>query len=226
MSNYDDFDDLEKTEDFETVETANSFDNVDDTGKTQEQILAESGVTQEEIDKTFPADYEPLGKTLSEMTEEEKSQKMAETSARLSKIRKASSEDAVDMPPNMDLVNAESISLSENMQEMVDAVQLLRSTPSKSYPNINQLTENLETAKSLLGFDAKSAQALWLSRIRKDSNITGLLALIQRKAASGSSEVVAEYVSTYDKIQLKSLGFLIARESNRSSTYKISWGIQ
>lgn len=217
---------------------------VDDTGKTPDQILAEAGVTKEELDRTFPPDHVPLQTRPSELNREELKQRLKESFARQKNMR-AQNEEKVKMPDSSEINRKyaeeapENIRMTENGPsfDFDDFLGLLEK--SKEADRKQQVSDNtrrivLDEVKRTIGelvenseletFNAQVARKLYLDRIKAHSRLTELLKYIRICAKKGMFEVQVHYLGQYDRIKLTELGFTITNKSGgRVLAYMISW---
>ena len=220
---------------------------IDDTGKTPEQILAECEVTMDELNKTFPSDYEPLAKRPSEMTRDELLARLKASQER-QKDKRADSDEKADMPSidEVNRINSERpsgkvgfgpegptfefegfLKLLERSKEDARRKQesaLEQKIRQTIYSDMkNSLEEIVETAE-LEVFDAKAARRLFLEKTKEQSQLQNILKSIRKYAIKGQSQMQVHYICQYDWTKLTELGFTIENLSSGGNlAYKISW---
>ena len=217
---------------------------VDDTGKTPEQILQESGVTKEEMDRVFPPEFTPLTVHPSKLEKGELIARIKEASERLKNHVEAKNPDAIKMP-SVDEINqqyAESapekikitnegpnftldglLDMIERGKEISDRIPLSDAIRKQVFDDINGIINNFIMTSELEKFDAKAARKLWLDKIRAQSRLPVIMSMIKTCATEGKSNTVIEYLMTYDRLKLQELGFLVTRRSGQTMSYDVSW---
>jgi len=220
---------------------------VDDAGKTAEQILAECGVTKEELDKTFSPDYKPLPNRPNEMSKEEFIKRVRESQAR-QKNKRAYSKDTAPMPSTDEInrMNSERSSGKVGFGEegpqfsFEGFLQLLEKSKEDArrkqetaleqrirqtiYNDMKKSLEEIVEAAELEAFDAKSAKRLFLEKAKEQSQLQNFLKSIRKYAKKGQSEMQVHYICQFDWTRLTELGFTITNLSSGGNlAYKISW---
>ncbi len=220
---------------------------IDDTGKTTEQILAEAGVTLDELNRTFPPNHDPLNIHPSQLSREELMQRVKISYAR-ARNTKANAQDKTSFP-NANELNQKYIEnqpenirmtesgpsfafedflgLMENSKKIEDQQQLHEKTRqtilSEVYATLNGIVEKSE----LETFDAESARKLYMDKIKVQSKLPDLLRLIRGYALKGQSEMHVSFLGQYDRIKLAELGFTFTNKSSGGTlAYVISWAKQ
>lgn len=215
-----------------------------DIGKTPEQILESAGVTQADLDKVFPPEYEPLTKHPREMTREEIKKRAQESLARFQTYVKNS--DSEPMPSPKEIIEkyakeaGETIKVGgeEGLNLALDGLlAALESAKQKNTQgpasearlqfieevrqNINEMMELEELER----FDVKSARKIWLEKIKERSRFKEVMLCIKHNAEAGKSEVQFSYLSQYDEIRLSEMGFAISKVDGRPLDRLVSWEV-
>lgn len=96
-----------------------------------EQILAEEGVTREELEATFPADYKPIEKPLAALTEQEKIDRAKQTAERIKTKVAVKSTKAAPMPT----------------QDQINQMNTMKGQAAEANPNMMALMTLLNSKK-------------------------------------------------------------------------------
>ena len=195
--------------------------------KTVQEILLEEGVTQVELDYVFPPDYVPLTVHLEKLSSDERTKRFSETKERLKKLPKAPASDAIKQPSAQQLLEKYTLE-QDSMTEIWPGLKAIlgfmdQAHAQKAQIERERLNKAISAATEILSFDAKKARQIWLDVIKKNTNLTGILSLINDRAKSGKSETSVDYVSEYDKLRLKELGFTLSKATGQGAMYSISW---
>jgi hypothetical protein len=99
---------------------------------TIDQILAEENVTQEELDATFNPNYKPLGKQLSQLTEEELIERNRQSKIRLSR-QQVKNPQALPMPTadQEEMIHSARAAAANANPQMQSIMRLLNQQPKK-----------------------------------------------------------------------------------------------